>query len=138
MNNSQLPIPDDGDRVVLVVEDDELTRDSYVDFLAEICKRNGCVIVTACDGQEGLEKFRKYKEKAVLVITDNSMPRMTGRQFVTELKNAGETVPILMISGDSEVEFRQWTRNVGLRAFLPKPVSADRLLNEVQAALVQR
>jgi len=132
MNRLQLP-KNDRSKIILVVDDDEDTRNAYVDFLEEF----DCSFLTACDGLEGLETYQKHKANVVLIITDNDMPKMEGRQFVTKLKSAGETVPIIMISGGPEKELRQWANAVGLIAFIPKLNTPDLLFSAVQAVFAQ-
>lgn len=133
MKRSKMTMQNDRGKMILVVDDDDITRDSYVDFLGEF----GCAFVTACDGLEALEAYRKNKANIALIITDNNMPRMSGRELVTELRRTGETVPVIMISGDPDPELRLWTREIGLIAFIPKVINVDSLVTAVKSALAQ-
>ncbi|MBI5422341.1 response regulator [Candidatus Peregrinibacteria bacterium] len=130
MNSSTSQTPSDRRKRVLVVDDDPDSRNAYVDILSVY----GYVVDVACDALQALEIIGKDEVKHDLIVTDNNMPRMTGRQMVTRLKDDGETVPVLMISGDHEVELKQWARDAGV-TFIPKPIDFDRFLDGVQTLL---
>lgn len=130
MTNSSSQATNNRGKRVLVVDDDPDSRDAYVTIL----KVYGYTVDTACDAMQALEIVGKDEVKHDLIVTDNNMPRMTGRQMATLLKDIGETVPVLMISGDHEVELKQWARDVGV-TFIPKPIDFDRFLDGVQTLL---
>lgn len=132
MTCSPSQTPSDRRKRVLVVDDDPDSRNAYVDILGVY----GYIVDVACNAMQALEVIGKDEVKYDLIVTDNNMPRVTGRQMVDWLKDAGETVPVLMISGDHEVELKQWARDVGV-TFIPKPIDFDRFLDAVQTLLGQ-
>ena len=78
---------------VLYVEDDDLLREEFAEYLA---RKAGKVIV-ARDGAEGLKSFNACKPD--LVVTDISMPVMDGLQMVAFIKESDPTVPIVFVTG---------------------------------------
>ena len=81
---------------VLLVEDNSDARS----LMRAILKREHLDVVVAEDGVEGLERARE--ESPDLIITDISMPRMSGREMIRKLRASPEHkhVPILAITGD--------------------------------------
>jgi CheY-like chemotaxis protein len=79
---------------VLIVEDNSDARL----LMKAILKKEHLDVVLAEDGVEGLERARS--ESPDLIITDISMPRMTGREMIRRLRASGEhkNVPILAIT----------------------------------------
>jgi DNA-binding response OmpR family regulator len=112
---------------VLVVEDDPQLRDLYRTAL----RAAGYVVIAVEDGADALRQI----DQAVpaLVVLDLGLPRLHGRDVVSELKARTDTrdVPIVIVTGGevSEVEAKQFA------CVLRKPCDADRLLEAVQQCL---
>jgi DNA-binding response OmpR family regulator len=113
---------------ILVVEDDPSLRQLNTEALA----RSGYHVDQAVDGAAGWEALqaRQYD----LVVTDHSMPKVTGLQLVQLLRAHGVTLPVIMTSGTLPME--ELERHPGvINAFLPKPYGLGQLLDAVQALL---
>jgi DNA-binding response OmpR family regulator len=78
---------------VLVVDDDE----SFATALGRIIKELGHTSTWAVDGQDGLMKFQDGDYD--LVIADLKMPRMSGVEFIRELKRINKDVVVMVITG---------------------------------------
>ena len=114
---------------VLVVEDDEQIRDGIEIYL----KSQGYEVSKAADGMEGLAKL---KEREVhLAIIDVMMPRMDGYTLVRELREAGNTTPILMITAKDAFDDMQKGFLSGTDDYMVKPVNVNEMLLRVQALL---
>lgn len=88
---------------VLIIEDDQLIQRMY----SKIFTFEKYDVVTASDGEEGLDKARS--EKPTIILLDVMMPKMNGMQVLEKLKLDPETrsVPVVMLSnlaGDNDVE----------------------------------
>jgi len=83
-------------RKVLVVDDDAMVREVVKTAL----QRAGLVVVTAANGQEGLEVFHKHSKDLALIISDVSMPVLGGFEMVRQIRNGGVPVPVIFISGE--------------------------------------
>jgi DNA-binding response OmpR family regulator len=88
---------------VLIVEDDQLIQRMYLKmFTFEKFE-----VITASDGEEGLEKARN--EKPTIILLDVMMPKLNGMQLLEKLKIDPETkaIPVIMLSnlaGENDVE----------------------------------
>jgi len=83
-------------KVALVVDYSMLIRYSLCCFL----EKRGFVVVSAIDGTEALEKLARTRPD--LIVTDMKMPKMSGSEFITVLKNRPETanVPIVVVTSN--------------------------------------
>ncbi len=103
-------------KLILIVEDEAVFR-SLLHSLANLTGRdNG----TGGDGVEALQKMAESKPD--LMICDISMPRMNGLELVEQLRNRGETLPILMISATENMADIAVALRLGVRDVLLKPV----------------
>jgi CheY-like chemotaxis protein len=117
---------------ILVIDDEELVRRAVVRMLATA----GHDVREAPDGASGLSLWRDGG--ADLVLTDICMPDMTGFELISELRAAGETVPVIAMSGTVAVTDLEVIRQVELLSavhLLAKPFSWDQLMTAVNAAL---
>ena len=121
-----------GDRRQIMIVDDRWENRAVLTNLLEAI---GFDIITAVDGQEGLDKAHQFHPD--LVITDLAMPVMNGFEMVKHLR-LSETLHdrIIIASSASVFEFhRQEARAAGCNDFLPKPVQAEELLHQLQQYL---
>lgn len=119
---------------ILVVEDELPMRTALEDCLAG----EGFRVLTAVDGERGLE--RALKEKPDLILLDVMMPRMDGFAVCAELRRLGHGTPVLMLTAKGQVRDRVNGLDSGADDYLIKPFSTDELLARVRALLrrVQR
>jgi PAS domain S-box-containing protein len=83
---------------VLVVDDDPLVLRSLRDLL----EKDGHVVVTASDGQSGIDAFRAAqdrRESFAVVITDLGMPGIDGRKVASTVKETSPSTPVIMLTG---------------------------------------
>lgn len=114
-------------RKILIVDDDQ----DIITFLETLFKREGYDTVTASNGDEGLEVFKR--ENPDLVTLDLQMPKNTGTGFYRKLRRADKSskVPIIVISGLSG-------RHLALPepfAVFDKPIDKDVLMEKIREAL---
>ena len=113
--------------VILVIEDDPDQRR----LMERTLTTSGHRILTACDGQTGLETALAIHPK--LIILDVVMPRMNGYQTARALKQNPRTsaIPILMVTTKQEPADEFWASQVGADAFLTKPLDIMVLIQTV-------
>jgi len=114
---------------ILLVDDDLANRRLHSRLLI----RSGYEVDTAEDGQAGWEAL--HAQSYDLLITDNTMPRLSGLELVKKLRSAQMTLPVVLASGTlgiAELNRNQWLR---IAATLWKPFTADQLLEAVKEAL---
>lgn len=106
---------------VLVVDDDATMRD----VLRRLLLSEGFGVVTASDGQQGLERAREVRPVAIAL--DVLMPRLDGWSMMSALQADPELaqIPVVVVS---VVDERGLAAALGARAFIPKPVDRRRLV----------
>jgi signal transduction histidine kinase len=113
---------------VLVVDD----QDIICELIAEHLRADGHQVVTVVDGQEALSLF----EPGVidLVITDESMPGLTGTQLAKAVKEKSRGTPVILLTGFGD-DMRSGGENPeGVDCILAKPVSASDLRSAIAEA----
>ena len=114
---------------VLIIEDEFAMRTALADVLAA----SGYRVITAADGESGLE--RAIREKPDLVLLDIMMPRLDGFALCAELRRRGHAEPILMLTAKGQVADRVTGLDAGADDYLVKPFSTEELLARVRALL---
>jgi two-component system alkaline phosphatase synthesis response regulator PhoP len=115
-----------------------LIVDDEVDLLELIeynLKKAGYNVLKAENGTEGLRLARKHHPD--LILLDIMMPRMTGFEVVTQLREDAELkhVPVLFLTARSDEETEVHGLEVGADDFLPKPISTAKLVARIKTAL---
>jgi DNA-binding response OmpR family regulator len=115
--------------LIAVVEDDESVRRSLVLNL----ELEGFKVVTAADGEEGVEVINKNLPD--LIILDVMMPRKDGLQTCKELRKAGNATPVILLTArDQEVD-KVLGLELGADDYLTKPFGMRELIARVRALL---
>lgn len=118
-----------GNATILLVEDEDMVR-----AVAErALTRQGYVVETARDGEEGLQHFADGK-RYDLIVSDVVMPNMDGPAMARKLRADYGDVRILFMSGYAEEQLRQ-SINLDNVHFLPKPFSVQQIAEAVKNAL---
>jgi len=97
--------------------------------------KQGYDITTETDSTGALELVRKAPERFELVITDMTMPKLTGTQLVHEIKVLRPDLPIILFTGYSEKISVDSIRTLGLQGFITKPINKSKLLETISKAL---
>jgi CheY-like chemotaxis protein len=116
-----------GDRLVLIIEDDEDGRDT----LREALEDEGYRVLTASDGAEGLQVLQAQRPH--LVLLDLFMPTMDGFTFLQSARAHAPlaSIPIVALSAGGGSAGRS-ALQAGATRFVPKPIKLERLLEVVK------
>jgi CheY-like chemotaxis protein len=95
----------------------------------------GYQVVKATSGQEALAIFRKKPEQFDMVLTDMTMPDMTGDTLSRELLKIRPDIPVILCTGYSEKIDAVEARQIGIRAFVLKPLTLGQLAQTVREVL---
>ena len=114
------------DRQILVVDDAALMRRRIESGLSP----QGYEITTCEDGMEAWQWLQRHQQPALL-ITDIEMPRMDGFTLIDRCRQAGLTMPILVISSRLAEEWSRETSRLGATDYLTKGFSTSDLVNKV-------
>jgi len=122
-------IPTGTERILLV--DDEA---DIADMDRQILQRLGYSVVSTTSSPEALKIFKDQPHQFDLVITDQTMPKMTGIDLSREIKRIRSDVPIILFSGLANIAEEKMKDN-GISRYLTKPMSLPQLACAVREAL---
>jgi CheY-like chemotaxis protein len=123
-----------GTETILFVDDEE----DIVTMRTRMLTYLGYRVLPATSPEQALAYFTGGEEHIDLVITDHTMPRMTGLQLATEITTHHPHVPIILCSGYSEAVTLEEALDAGVRRFLAKPVDMRLLAIAIREILPNR
>ena len=114
---------------ILIAEDDRELRQLF----SHVLTKNGYIVTGVSNGQQALDEMEAgYFD---LIISDIMMPVMDGYEFVSQLRNVGNTTPVLMITAkDAFDDMRQGFLS-GTDDYMVKPINVNEMVLQVQALL---
>lgn len=121
----------EGHEHILFVDDEKHLQEVFRDML----KYLGYKVVAETDSIKALELFRAEPDKFDIVITDQTMPNMTGEELATELMRIRPDIPIILCTGYSEQMNEDKAREMGIKRFLMKPFVISKIANAVRQVL---
>ena len=121
----------EGPATVLVVDDD----DRLVSSVRRVLAYEGYRVLTATNGQHGLQLARD--ESPDLIILDVMLPGLDGLEIARRIQ-AGDGVPVLMLSAKDSIEDKVAGLEAGADDYLVKPFAVEELLARVKARLRRR
>jgi DNA-binding NtrC family response regulator len=114
---------------VLIVDDDILCAESLV-FFVEIMDLKA---LKAFSAEQALEIFKG--DNVDLVISDVTMPGMSGIELLQELKKLDPGLPVIIVSGSTDDFLREEAAKSGALGFLSKPIHHKALISMIRAGL---
>ena len=127
---SKGPLPA-GSEQVLFVDDEKL----LVDIGQQMLERYGYRVTPRTSSIEALELFKAKPDQFDLVITDMTMPNMSGLELAAEIINLRPQIPIILCTGFSESITAAQALDFGIKAFMLKPLSLPDLLRTTRSVL---
>ena len=126
------PIPRGTGRVLLV-DDEEMLVEMGREMLEEL----GYQVTAMTDSGKALELFRARPDQFDVIVTDMTMPGMTGMELARELLHIRPDLPIILCTGYSELITEEKAGEMGIRGFAQKPLSLQLLANLISQALAK-
>jgi CheY-like chemotaxis protein len=108
---------------------------SLVEIAESFLKRLGYRVSGFTSSMAAIEQFRASPEDFDLVITDMTMPRMTGDNLSRKILAVREDIPIILCTGFNEQISEKKAREIGIKAFLMKPVDQETLAGTIENIL---
>ncbi len=117
--------------LILIVDDEQCV----VDVISIILKKAGYRVIHTQKSTIALQMFRDQVDRISLVITDLTMPDVSGTDLVRQIKAIRADVPIILCTGyGKEIGYKR-ARHLGISACLGKPLLRREIVSAVQQAL---
>lgn len=113
---------------VLVIDDEKQVQEAIRDIL-ELIDLN---VMTAADGEQGIDLFKSAQADVKLMMLDMSMPGLSSEETFQTIRKLAPTLPILITSGIAQSEVPEQMNADQHSEFLQKPFSLDRIIERVQ------
>ncbi|HQI80908.1 MAG TPA: PAS domain S-box protein [Deltaproteobacteria bacterium] len=123
-----------GTEEILFVDDEPVLAELMEKMLGNL----GYRVVTRTGSVEALELFRGDPSRFDLVITDMTMPVMTGDKLAVKLMEIRPDIPVILCSGFSESISEEDARRLGIRQFVMKPLESRNLAAVIRKVLDSR
>jgi two-component system, cell cycle sensor histidine kinase and response regulator CckA len=127
------PLPAGTERLLFVDDEDALST-----LARETLIRLGYDVTVSTSSLDALAAFCATPQGFDLVITDQTMPAMTGETLVRELWRIRPDIPIILCTGYSPLIDAERAAVLGIDAFLPKPVESATLAHTIRQVMTQR
>jgi|GEM_PF-903375 len=118
-------------RQVLVVDDEEM----IIGVMKRALARSGFQVTGLTDSLAALDLFRSDPHRFDLLITDQTMPGLSGIELATNVSSLRSELPIILMTGYSGFLEEDSARERGITGFLPKPLRIGQLVEEVLTLL---
>ncbi|HET7743221.1 MAG TPA: response regulator transcription factor [Gaiellaceae bacterium] len=115
---------------ILVVDDEPAVRDS----LRRALELEGYEVELAEDGEQALDRLGRDSQPEAMIL-DILMPGIDGLEVCRRIRQAGSTLPVLMLTARAEVDSRVAGLDAGADDYLPKPFALAELLARLRALL---
>ena len=120
-----------GKEHILLIDDEK----QIIDIEQQILERLGYQVTAKIDSQEALEAFAARPDRYDLVITDMTMPKMTGVQLAHKMMDIKPNLPVILCTGFNETITEEKALEMGIDKFVMKPIVKDDLANTIQTVL---
>ena len=130
-SNKDAPIARGNGQRILVVDDEQ----TNVDALTELLTNLGYIVSGYTDSIAALSGFENHSVECDIVITDQTMPDMTGHELAKKMMTIRPGLPIIMVSGFSASLQAEHAEGIGIREFLAKPITSASISAALQRAL---
>jgi len=110
------------ERILLV--DDEAP---LAEITARALNKTGYKVTYKTDSIEALETFKAHPGDFDVILTDQTMPNMTGIDLAVEMLKIKAQIPIIMFTGIIDQDTMQYAKEIGIRKIILKPMELDKL-----------
>jgi CheY-like chemotaxis protein len=116
---------------ILIIDDEPF----FLEVVQELLVSLDYTVTAEQSSQSALHLVHQNPTAFDLVVTDQTMPEMTGVQLVTEIRRVNQEVPIILCTGFSEEINEQTAQHYGVSKFLQKPITRQQLAVAVHGLL---
>ncbi len=130
IKNSYEPVPTGNERILLVDDEDQIAV-----MEKQMLERLGYHVTIRTSSPDALGLFRTKPKNFDLVITDMTMPNMTGLELAGELMRIRPDIPIILCTGFSEIISEEKAKASGIREFAMKPMLRAQIAKTVRQVI---
>ncbi len=130
----RLPVTQ-GKKAKVMFVDDEVALTQWAKVLIQ---ELGYSVEVFSDGIEAFEAFERNPEEFDILVTDQTMPTLTGDMLAQKVRGIKPQIPILLCSGYSHTMTQEKALEMGFQGFLSKPVLIDEMAQALEMALQQK
>lgn len=112
---------------LLYVEDDEMTKAQTVSVFEKIFQK----VLTASDGEEGLELFNKNIDSIDAIVTDLNLPKMTGLKMAEEIHKISQNVPVIFTTAYTDEDTLLKAISLNVDSYITKPIKIKDLTETI-------
>ena len=117
-----------GSETIVIVDDEE----SIALTLQAILKNLGYAVTYFTDSVKALDAIARHPEDIDVIITDYSMPQLTGLEMAEKIKAAGIHIPTILTSGFLEQNVEDRARQLGITELVTKPVNSYQITDAIR------
>lgn len=121
----------------ILVVDDEMPTLKGLHRVLNKWSQGRYEILTAENGEEAIDRFEKYGDSILLMLSDIRMPKRDGLSLLQWLKLRNTAIMTILLTGYAEFEYAREALQSGAANYLLKPISEESLIAEVEQALVR-
>ncbi|HWR67408.1 MAG TPA: ATP-binding protein [Desulfomonilia bacterium] len=123
-----------GKESILVVDDEEY----IITMMKEMLERLGYRVTAFTDSSKAFGDFRRDPYRYDLIITDQTMPRLTGTDLAEECMRIRPDLPVIICTGFSEILSEEKAKAIGISEYVTKPVVKSEISRAIRNALSSR
>jgi len=131
--NDEVKISDINDKHIMVVDDEN----SVASYMGELFRGMGFNATVICDSVEALREFKNKPDSFDLIVSDQTMPVITGDKLAMQMLEIKPELPIIICTGHNDLLDEKSAKDLHIRALLKKPVDSGELLHTVVSLLTE-
>jgi signal transduction histidine kinase/ActR/RegA family two-component response regulator len=120
-----------GNERILLIDDEE----QIINLERRILENLGYKVTSKTDSEEALEEFSARPDRFDLVITDMTMPKITGDRLARRLMDINPQIPVILCTGFNEAISEEKALAMGIDKFVMKPIIKDELAYTIRTVL---
>ncbi len=123
-----------GNEHILLVDDEE----EIVEMLEKMLAYFGYQITTKSSSEEALKLFRSAPNHFDLVITDQTMPKITGVELTQKVREIRPDIPVILCTGFSELITKEKLETLGIKEYIMKPIHCKEMAGIIRNVLDEK
>jgi len=109
-----------------------------VDISSRLLRQAGYLVTATTESRDALARFLDAPTRFDAVLTDQTMPGLTGLELAREIRRVRTDIPVLLFTGYSESTTAERVAKAGITEVVLKPAGRDRLVRAVQDSLDEK